>query len=299
MLARLVTLTEALPHLLATITYTHSVVYGAWSTINPVTWSLETEIQFYIIAPALAMVFIVKDQRIRVTLLLVMWVASLRLPDVDDLAPYNLQFSLVVYLHVFLVGFIFCEIYVHTVLLLRGHRRIFDVLGVVALIGVFTGGFNSRLLFDLFLLVFMVSVFRGVWLNQTLRNRYITAIGGACYSLYLLHYAVIFAIMTLTSRLVLPWFPVNLGLQFALSLFAVLVIGMLFFRWCERPFDATPMAERVHGVGPAVGGSRTCQYLKKGAPANCWRGYRSSAADGCWSRRSSTSCVVVSVTVHF
>jgi peptidoglycan/LPS O-acetylase OafA/YrhL len=90
--------------------------------------------------------------------------------------------------------------------------------------------------FGLLLLTFFVSVFKSTLLNRWLTNRYVTAIGGACYSLYLLHYAVIFMTMTATRSLTLPWFPATFLLQYAISIVAVLVIGMLFFRWCERPF---------------------------------------------------------------
>ena len=43
-----------LPHLLASLGYVHNIVYGVPSTINVVAWSLEIEVQFYILAPALA-----------------------------------------------------------------------------------------------------------------------------------------------------------------------------------------------------------------------------------------------------
>src|SRR5690606_17688210 len=48
---------EMLPHYLASLFYVHGFVYDEWSRINPVAWSLEVEVQFYILAPLLAMVF--------------------------------------------------------------------------------------------------------------------------------------------------------------------------------------------------------------------------------------------------
>ena len=56
-LAKGQTFSEALPHYLATATYTHNIAYGRVSTLSPVTWSLEVEIQFYIMAPLIALVF--------------------------------------------------------------------------------------------------------------------------------------------------------------------------------------------------------------------------------------------------
>jgi len=48
---------ELLPHLLASVFYLHNAIYHSVSTINFVTWSLEIEAQFYLVAPLLAMLF--------------------------------------------------------------------------------------------------------------------------------------------------------------------------------------------------------------------------------------------------
>jgi peptidoglycan/LPS O-acetylase OafA/YrhL len=42
------------PNLLASLVYQHNLIFGEMSPINPVTWSLEIEVQFYMLAPALA-----------------------------------------------------------------------------------------------------------------------------------------------------------------------------------------------------------------------------------------------------
>ncbi len=47
----------ALPHFLASIGYVHNLAYQQMSTINFVTWTLEIEAQFYILAPFLVMIF--------------------------------------------------------------------------------------------------------------------------------------------------------------------------------------------------------------------------------------------------
>jgi peptidoglycan/LPS O-acetylase OafA/YrhL len=53
------TFTELLPSLLASLTYTHNFFYGReiLPLINGVAWSLEIEIQFYILVPLLVMMF--------------------------------------------------------------------------------------------------------------------------------------------------------------------------------------------------------------------------------------------------
>src|SRR5690606_17853519 len=44
---------EHLPNFFASFFYIHNIVYDAWSVINPVAWSLEIEVQFYLLAPFL------------------------------------------------------------------------------------------------------------------------------------------------------------------------------------------------------------------------------------------------------
>src|SRR6185312_6978064 len=42
------------PHLAASLVYAHNLLYGVGSTLNIVAWSLEIEVQFYVLAPLLA-----------------------------------------------------------------------------------------------------------------------------------------------------------------------------------------------------------------------------------------------------
>ena len=39
------------PHLMASAFYLHNLIYGMSSTLNTVAWSLEIEVQFYLLAP--------------------------------------------------------------------------------------------------------------------------------------------------------------------------------------------------------------------------------------------------------
>ena len=57
-----------LPHFFASLFYAHGLVYGSWSEINAVTWSLEIEVQFYILAPLLCRVFSIRPTWPRATL---------------------------------------------------------------------------------------------------------------------------------------------------------------------------------------------------------------------------------------
>src|SRR4051794_9166207 len=54
-------LPQAWPHILATLGYANGAVYHAHSSVDSITWSLEVEIQFYILLPLLAMIFRIRN----------------------------------------------------------------------------------------------------------------------------------------------------------------------------------------------------------------------------------------------
>jgi peptidoglycan/LPS O-acetylase OafA/YrhL len=65
------------PHLLASFFYLHNLIYGAFAgAVNGVAWSLEIEIQFYILVPLLALLFAISDARVRRTLVISIMVAA-------------------------------------------------------------------------------------------------------------------------------------------------------------------------------------------------------------------------------
>ena len=59
-----------LPHLAASLAYLHNVIYGTQSTVIGVAWSLEIEVQFYLLVPLLTLVFAIRDSRLRRSLLM-------------------------------------------------------------------------------------------------------------------------------------------------------------------------------------------------------------------------------------
>jgi peptidoglycan/LPS O-acetylase OafA/YrhL len=80
------------------------------------------------------------------------------------------------------------------------------------------------------------AAFRGRWINRFFCNRWITAVGGMCYSIYLIHYEVISAVgrftKTMGAQLTSPAFLV---LQFVLVGSAIVVICGVYFLVLEKP----------------------------------------------------------------
>ena len=54
-----------LRHFPASLFYVHNAVYGTVSYVLPPAWSLEIEVQFYVIAPLLALVFVIRGASLR------------------------------------------------------------------------------------------------------------------------------------------------------------------------------------------------------------------------------------------
>ena len=52
---------ELLPHFFASLFYVHNIVYDAHSAVNGIAWSLEVEIQFYLLMPLLSYLYAIKN----------------------------------------------------------------------------------------------------------------------------------------------------------------------------------------------------------------------------------------------
>lgn len=109
------------PHLFSAVAYVHTLIYGAWAPFNPVTWSLEAEVQFYLIAPFL-IGFIFSNHSLMLVKLLGLAAAAIvvRALFLDDIARLHLDRTVFVFLPLFLSGFLLAFIYLrHNDFLLR------------------------------------------------------------------------------------------------------------------------------------------------------------------------------------
>ena len=102
-------------HLAASLAYMHNLIYGAPSTVLGVAWSLEIEIQFYLLVPLLTLVFAIRNSIFRRTLLIAATVASLWAQDI--LLPHGPRFALSIfaYLQFFLIGFLLADVFLTSI----------------------------------------------------------------------------------------------------------------------------------------------------------------------------------------
>ncbi len=234
---------EYLPHYFANITYTHGLIYQGWSLINPATWTLEVEVQFYVLAPFLAWGFFSihnkVTRRICVTAFIFLFMVVQQYFEFFRL-PYYL--TVLGYLHYFLIGFILTDIYLVDWKVRPRRNTIFDFLALASLVLViliwdWEFNFPDRLAEAVLFFVFFYSVFRGNYANRFVTNRWIMSIGGMCYTIYLVHLPLAEFLMILTRNLqITNYYEVNLFVQALIFLPLVFVVSVIAYLLFEKPF---------------------------------------------------------------
>ena len=245
------TLGGILKSLGASLLYQHNQIFGEFSFINSVAWSLEVEFQFYLLAPLLTLVFAVRRQWLRWVILgsVCGLVACLR-----DLEVRRVQLSLLGQFEAFAVGLAVVD--VHLTRWAQGPpRKVWlDGVGVAGWLGFFA---LSRIeepvlrsaLQSVCLLGAMVGSLGGVWLARLLGNRWVFTFGGMCYSFYLWHQLLLIGAV--------PWIQARLGptdgylgrylLVALLVVPPVFAVCTAFFVWVEKPFMRRDWPERIAG----------------------------------------------------
>lgn len=229
-----------LAHMAASILYVHNTVFGIASRIEAVSWSLEIEVQFYCLAPALAMIYKIPRAWLRRALLIAIIASATPLQRAflpgwhGSQIAGGINLSILAYIQFFLVGLLVADFYVD------GWERIphtwwWDAISIPLWLILFWLRLDAfRFLGPLILPILFVGAFKGTFIRAILRNPAINTIGGMCYSIYLTHRTTILVIQLLLVRL-------HLGFLFwlALSLLVVaplsVAVGAVYFLLIERP----------------------------------------------------------------
>jgi peptidoglycan/LPS O-acetylase OafA/YrhL len=232
---------ELVPHLLASLAYLHNLVFGVGSAINGVAWSLEVEVQFYVLVPLLAHVFAIPDVRARRAAILagMAGVIAFQWLFIDPAVDSRLSLSILNHLQFFLIGFLLADVFLtewNSAPRRSGRWDVVSLLGWPAIALAWDAGAWFRLLFPALLFVLYCAAFRGRISSRIFGNVWLTTIGGMCYSIYLLHYQIISFVGRHAQGLrVSDRFELELLWQLALIAPAVLLISAVFFALIEKP----------------------------------------------------------------
>ena len=225
---------ELLPHFFASAFYLHNTIYGSFSYVLPIAWSLEVEVQFYLFAPLLCSVYLIRSKYLRWIIFFVAIVAS---------GIYNYQFIMGTMLKFFCcfgIGMLVTDLYCNKEKFIKSSDWCF-LIGIIALvIIVFVptltsyAGYWMKFLFST---IFFYIVLTNKRMKRLFSNKYLTITGGMCYSIYLLHFGVLSAIGYILNSMSLPLSNAYyIPLYFVLFTSCILTISAIYFLLVEKPF---------------------------------------------------------------
>ena len=257
------TLTDALA---ASALYSYGLIYGTLPKLNPPAWSLEVEIQFYLLAPLLAWMltrFRSARRVIGLVLCLAAWWLTVTAAAKTNSHTIN---SLLGFMPFFLAGFVVVDLsrlleraradgkstgnlmdgLALISLTLLVFEKQLDLAGPIGLINVLTSG------------GFVLGVLNGNLSRKAMSTPWVAVTGGMCYSIYLIHLPFLEVAANLTAKFgqFLPY-PAFFALQFLMLGVLVVSAASVFFRLVERPcMDPRWPGKLWRWIGATVGFGR-------------------------------------------
>jgi peptidoglycan/LPS O-acetylase OafA/YrhL len=239
------------PHLLVSMFYLHNLIYGLGSSVIGVAWSLEVEVQFYLLVPLLALVFRVRERWLRRSILCALIIGTLVAQQIWMHGSLRGRISILAFLQFFLTGFLLADIFQDEWHASPRTSLYWDLIALAGWPALFVVVLPSLRLwhwmFPCMVLVLYAAAFRGRFCSRLLSLRVATVIGGMCYSIYLIHYEVISAVARFTVRTGegLPY-CVYLAVQMAIVGAAVLLVCGGYFVLIEKPCMRRDWPQRLH-----------------------------------------------------
>jgi peptidoglycan/LPS O-acetylase OafA/YrhL len=240
--AKHLTFTQIAPHLLASLLYLHVLIYAAPPLVHLPSWSLEIEVQFYILAPLFAFLlfsaFLHKNAIARriSCLALLAGAGYLQWRSGMDVGVGRASLTILNFGQYFLAGFILADLFVTSLPKVR-QSWVWDVLSLPLWIAVFyTSDAASHFWIPFLALAVYIGAFKGILFRAFFRNAVVSTIGGMCYSIYLTHSLVLQGCYAVLMKLhFLHGFYPHLIAGVILITPVMIFMGAIFFVLIERP----------------------------------------------------------------
>jgi peptidoglycan/LPS O-acetylase OafA/YrhL len=229
---------DDLKHALATAFYQHGLVYGTKTLISAVSWSLEIEIQFYIVAPLIMQLYRVRPPSVRRALISVI-IIGISVAQYAIVDSPRATLSILFYAQFFVMGILLADFYI-----VDGDRirpsLWWDAAGIAGLVLSFgmTRGFAAvHVILPWTLVLVFAGALRSVFLRSFFANPWIATIGGMCYSIYLIHLQMIAVFFKFTRHCIVSHFDflANFAIQMLVTAVPVLLICVGYYLLIERP----------------------------------------------------------------
>jgi peptidoglycan/LPS O-acetylase OafA/YrhL len=225
-------------HLLPSLAYQHGAVFGTFPLVNFVAWSLEVEIQFYVLAPLFAGVFRLPRGACRALLIAIVVAGSVL--DAAWPGPPRWRLTLGPFLHWFAAGFLLADVQAGRAGVAPRPSWRWELTGLLAwaaLVPLRLEGALYPLLYPAVATVAIVAVLHGGRLGAIFRRPWVTTVGGMCYTIYLWHPVIIENAGRLTIAHPLLASPAAERLVQVLGLAALAVVASIpAFLLFEKPF---------------------------------------------------------------
>ena len=228
---------------LASLSYSYCMIFGALPKLNGVAWSLEIEVQFYVIAPLLAVLLSRSPKKNRPVIfgtVALVWASA-----ITPIAYSNLhtRWTLLTCLPYFLAGMAveeYCRDRVPKGVS-SAISSVADIVGLISTALLASLQLSPESPFSAATKVLLVigalwGMLHGLRWRWLLSMAWVSVIGGMCYTIYLIHMPILEVGANITSRfgVGLPY-PIYLTIQFCFLLPAVLAASMIFYAMIERP----------------------------------------------------------------
>jgi peptidoglycan/LPS O-acetylase OafA/YrhL len=251
-------------HLAASLLYSHNLIYGTHSPVIGVAWSLEIEVQFYLLVPALTLFFAIRNHQLRRFTLVASALLVLAAQKLFLGGSPRLSLSILAYLQFFLIGFLLADMFIADWKNAPRQSFYWDAIALCGWPILFVSLRSEVLthwLFPYLILAVYAAAFRGVLVNRFFSNPWITAIGGMCYSIYLIHYEVISAVGRLTRKIGVgfPYWSYLL-VQFVLVGFSVVLVCGIYFLLLERPCMNRDWPQRFWNVSQSFFANKRARH---------------------------------------
>ena len=250
-----------LPDLVAGMFYMHQIVFGTWNPVNFVTWSLEAEVLFYILAPWLTKVYLIADRTNRWALQMIVIAAYGNFVQfwLVPYGPSRFNESFFSYLPYFMAGILLADLYASG-MVRRSGKIVWDLAAIAGGAAAFYAwgwGWNHWLA-PFMVMTMFVGGLKGRFVNMFLRMRPITIIGGMCYTVYLWHPVMLTLIGLRLGNLI----PDRIqdgpaALLFCLMAVPIILVGTApIFFFIEKPFMNGPgsrfLTRVLRRIGEAI-----------------------------------------------